>query len=143
MIEEWYKEALDRGLKVFKFGNLKCIFYKGFKITKSLDDIFIQDIRKSNMYNDLSKSDFKLMKKKGFIRGADDSCYFRDLRRIKSYTAKVERMYEKRKKFKKQFNKNPRLNEKRIRNLNRNIDVLVDQLFVFQVRVKQYEEKYN
>ena len=119
--QRWFEEA-EKELKIFTWDGESCVMYKGFKITKSGSGYKIEDIRFSNMYDAPSKISLGHFKRFGFIKGADIIGFKRETKRIETYKKKIEVLYEKRKKFKKEMSKDRRLNTKRIRNINKHID---------------------
>lgn len=142
-IEEWFNEAKSNHVKVFYLVSVEFIIYKGFKILKDGDRYTMQDVRFSNMYSVVKPENYRLFIEKGFIEGADMICFKRNKRRIISYKKRAELLYDKRRRFKKELNKDRRLNEKRIRNINRNIDYQVDNLFLYKTRINQHKIKYK
>ena len=80
---------------------------------------------------------------KDFILGVDQISHKLTLEKIGLCRKRAERFYSKRKKANRDMQKDVRLNEKRIRNININIDILVDQIFLYQSRVNQFNKKYN
>lgn len=142
-VKEWFNEAKGRYVTVFKLVSVEFIIYKGFKLLKKDDKYSIQDVRFSNMYSVVNPECYKLFIEKGFIEGADLICFNRNKERVLSYKRKAELLYDKRRKFKKELNKDRRLNEKRIRNINRKIEEFVDNLFLYRTRINQYKIKYK
>ena len=141
--QEWYEEAL-LGCKVFTTLDENFIIYKGFKIAKPFEgDYEIKDARYSNMYTRPSSVSLSHFREFGFIKGADVISYKRDVKRLESYKKRTARLYDKRKKFKAQLPKDKKLNEKRIRNINRKIGEFVDLIFYYDTRIKHYNNKYN
>lgn len=141
-IKQWFKEA-EKKLKVFKFENDIFILYKGFKITNLKNKYFIQDVRYSNVYSPPSLINLKCFQEFGFIKGADIISYNNNIKKIKRYKSKMEILYEKRKKFKKEMHKDRRLNTKRIRNINKHIDEYADLVFLYQSKVNDFNDKYK
>lgn len=142
-IKVWYNEAV-KVTREFKILGMNFIIYKGFKISKKNDGEYIlQDVRYEEEYTDVSLEEFALMQKKGFIKAVDEINHSLNLQRIKEYTKKIEFLYAKRKKAKLEMQKDVRLNKKRIKLANKNIDILVDQMFLFESRIEQFNIKYN
>lgn len=143
IIKGWYNEAI-KVTREFKVLDIRFIIYKGFKISKKNDDEYIlQDVRYEEHYTTVSVKEFALMQKKGFVRAVDEVNHLLNLQRVKEYTKKIEFLYAKRKKAKTEMRKDVRLNKKRIKLANKNIDILVDQMFLFQSRIEQFNNKYN
>lgn len=143
-IEQWFDEAKNVPCR-FSFLGVESIIYKGFKISK-VDGIFmIYDVRFGNLYSKVKACDMALMDEHGFIKGADIISFNRDEKRINFYKKKAEREYDRRKVCEKELKvkKDIRLNKKRIRNINRRIDIYIDCLFLYRTRVNQYKIKYN
>lgn len=145
IIKNWLEEA-KKELKLFKTPNVEFVIYKGFKITsnKSLSSGFlIEDVRYNNFYSKPSDIDLDFFKEFGFIKGADMIGFKRDSLRIGYYTKKIERLYTKRRKAKKEMHLNKKLNEKRVRNINKHIDNYIDLLFFYQTKINQFNNKYK
>jgi len=140
-IKKWYEEVILCQRPHQRYDS-EYIIYKGFKITKLNDTFTLKDVRWSNFYNDVSKTNLNILRKHGFIKGVDIIGYKRDVKRIKSYKKRITRLYDKRKIFKKQMDEDRRLNTKRIRNINLRIDDYVSFIFFYQVRVNQFKIKY-
>jgi hypothetical protein len=79
----------------------------------------------------------------GFILAVDEISYRLTIERFKTYRKKAELLYAKKKRANKDMKKDVRLNKKRIRNADKNIDVLVDQILLCQSRINQHENKYK
>jgi hypothetical protein len=141
-IYEWFKQAINSS-RIFKTLDSRFIIYKGFKLTEKDGEFFIQDVRFSNMYSEVSKKDMDTIINLGFIKGVDAIGFSRDVKRVQSYIRRTEVMYDKRKKFNKELPKNRTLNEKRIKNINIKIEEFVDLIFFYQVRIKQFNTKNN
>lgn len=142
-IQGWYEEAL-KVTKEFKVNEITFIIYKGFKITKfSKEKFLLEDVRHDDFYTPLSKEDLTGIEQKGFVKAVDEIRYYLDKGRLDSCTKRIEYLYKKRKKAKKDMSKDVRLNRKRIRLANKNIDILVDRIFLYQTRIEQFEHKYN
>ena len=142
-IKRWYEEVAQV-TKIHETISEEFVVYKGFKLSKLLDGSYIiKDTRFSNMYSNVSDNVMKQFEKLGIIKGIDTIGFERDKRRVESYKRRTGRLYDKRIKFKKELPKNKRLNEKRIRNINKRISDFVDLIFYYDTRVKQYNSKYN
>jgi len=142
-IKEWFNEAKADDQEIFKLNDIEFIIYKGFKIIRQYDTYYIKDVRFNNMYSEVSKKCYSEFVSKGFIKGADNICFRRNRDRILYYKKRAEMLYNKRIKFSKELDSNRRLNEKRIRNLNKNIEESIDHMFLYKTRVNQYKTKYN
>lgn len=142
-IEIWYKEAV-KVTREFKLLDMSFIIYKGFKISKAVNgEYLLQDVRYDENYSEVSLREFSLMQKKGFVKAVDEINHKLNLQRVKEYTKKIEFLYAKRKKARAEMKKDVRLNKKRIKLANKNIDILVDQMFLFETRIEQFNNKYN
>ena len=144
-VKQWFEEA-KRELKLFRVSDVEFVIYKGFKITssKSITSKFlIEDVRYSSFYSKPSSIDLDFFKEFGFIKGADIIGFERDSLRIGYYTKKIERLYTKRRKAKKEMHLNKKLNEKRVRNINKHIDNYIDLLFFYQTKINQFNNKYK
>ena len=142
IIEQWYNEA-SKVTTIFRSTSNEFIIYKGFKIASNEEGYIIQDVRFSNLYEEVNKKDYDTLVELGFTKGVDYISYQRNLRRVESYKRRAELLYDKRRKFKKELPKNKKLNEKRIRNLNRRIEDFIDHIFFYKTKIKQYEIKYK
>lgn len=142
-IESWFEEAKQQ-CPLFETLNENFIIYKGFKIFKPFDGkVQIVDARYGNMYTNVSKTSLSYFEKFGFIKGADIISHKRDVKRVETYKSKTAKLYDKRRRFKKELPKNKRLNEKRIRNINKKIATNVDLIFYYSTRIEQFKIKYN
>ena len=142
-IQIWFEEAEKRE-KVFSNLHDEFVIYKGFKITKNrFGTYMLQDVRFSNMYAPSNEKCYKIFKDLGFIKGADSISFERDVKRVAFYKRKTEQLYDKRRRCKKEMPKDKRLNEKRIRNINKKIKEYVDLIFFYETRIKQFNSKYN
>lgn len=142
-IQTWYEEAI-KVTRVFSIPSESFIIYKGFKITKTEEnEYFIKDVRFTNMYSNVNDITVSHFKKFGFVKGVDIISFKRDTKRIDTYKKRTVTLYDKRKKAKKEISKDRRLNEKRIRNIDKKIDEYVDLIFYYQTRINQYNIKYE
>lgn len=143
-LDNWYKQAVHIVGKHITSLNKEFIIYKGFKITKHEEQSFtIEDVRFSNMYGKVSDRNLEILSEKGFIAGVDYIGYLRDNVRVKSLKKSLETLYTKRRKYKKEFDNDPKLNEKRIRSINKKIPRYVFLMGFYQTRVNQFNIKYN
>lgn len=139
-IKNWFNQVKNL-VKTFEDYDSEYVIYKGFKLTKRGEEYFIQDVRFSNLYSEVTVTDLNKFIDKGFIKGADLISFERDTKRILSYKKMAEVLYDRRRKFTKELSKNRALNEKRIRNINRRIEEYIDLMFFYEVRVKQFNIK--
>lgn len=141
-IRQWYEEA-SAGLVVHSALTSDFMIYKGFKLSVVDGNYILEDVRFSNMYSKVKEADLTLIKEHGFIKGVDIIGFNRDSKRVSSYKARAEKLYDKRRKCKNELPKNKALNEKRIRNINKRIDDYIDLLFFYDTRIKQFHDKYK
>lgn len=141
-IQTWFEEAKEKVL-VFSTTVGEFLIYKGFKISSEEGVFKIEDVRFSNLYSSPSRSNLKYFSQHGFVKGADIIAYHRNLKRIELYRKRAERLYQRRAKFKKDLHKNKRLNEKRIRNINKHIEEYVDYVILYENRVRDFNSKYK
>jgi hypothetical protein len=139
-IYNWFKQARNL-TRTFNTLDSKFLIYKGFKLTERDGEFFIQDVRLSNMYSEVSRKDMATIINLGFIKGVDTISFERDSKRVDAYKKRTELLYDRRKKFTKELPKNRTLNEKRIRNINLKIEEYIDLMFFYQVRIKQFNIK--
>jgi hypothetical protein len=141
-IQGWFEEA-SAVSRVFSVLDREFIIYRGFKITKDVLGVYmIQDTRFSNMYAPVNKRNITMFTNLGFIKGVDNISYARDVKRVESYKRRTGVLYDKRKRYKDDLPNNKRLNDKRIRNINKRVQEYVDLLFFYQTRVQQFNFKY-
>lgn len=142
-IQLWYEEVV-RTAPLHTFESYDFVIYKGFKMTRKHNGRYIlEDVRFSNMYSPVDAKDYRRFERKGFVRGVDEIGYERDKKRVRSYRRRAEKLYDKRKRFKAELPDNRPLNEKRIRNINKKIDVFIDLMFFYNTRIAQFNLKYN
>jgi hypothetical protein len=141
-IKIWFNQAKSIAT-TFKTYDSDFIIYKGFKLSKRNNEYYLQDVRFSNLYTEVSKENLDKFLKLGFKKGADLISFERDSMRVISYKKRTEALYDKRKLFEKELPKKRAFNEKRIRNINKRIDEFIDLLFFYEVRVKQFNIKNN
>jgi hypothetical protein len=142
-IQVWFKEASNVST-IYEFNKEDAIIYKGFKLSSYLDGTYqIKDARFEDNYSDVKPVELLEIRSKGFIKGVDDISHRLTKQRLASYKKRVESFYSKRKKAKREMSKDVRLNKKRIRNINKNIDILVDEMFLCHSRINQFNNKYN
>jgi len=142
---QWYGEA-KAILPVHKFPDKDFIIYKGFKLTSFHNGKYlIEDTRSSENYGKPLTKDLSIMNLKGFIKGCDEISYKNNLSNIVSTTKRIELLYSRRKKYRRKIKEGSEIqkNEKRVRNINKNIDILADRIFMYKTRVKQFKSKYK
>lgn len=145
ILQEWFEDARQNNVRIFHFEENDFLIYKGFKITKNYDGYRLQDVRRSDFYDEIKSKDLKILLKLGFIEGIDYIVNQRNLRRVNIYTKILEKLYTHRKEY--QSKLRPRITrefyQKKIRNCNENIHNNIDLLFLYKSRVEQYNLKYN
>lgn len=142
-MQGWFDEAKDV-LRVHNFDKEQAIFYKGFRLSvDSEGQLSIQDIRFDDDYQEVKTKELEEISEKGFIRGVDEINQRLSERRLKACIKKVETYYAKKKRAKREMHKDVRLNKKRIRNLDKNIDIVVDEILLHRMRISQFNSKYN
>lgn len=141
-IQIWFEEAKKEAL-VFNVLEDEFVIYKGFKLTNGDSGYVLEDTRFSNMYTPVTKTSMEKFRTHGFVKGADIISFERNTKRVESFKRRAELLYDKRRKFKKELPKNKRLNEKRIRNINKRIEEFIDHMFLFKSRIQQFNNKYN
>jgi hypothetical protein len=141
-VEKWFKEV-EGVTPIHETKGGTFIIYKGFKISFIEGVYHMYDVRFSNLYTSVVQKDLNLFSKHGFIKGADIINYNRNSKRVLSYKKRTEILYDKRAKFKKEMPKNPKLNQKRIKNINIRIRDYVDQMFLYQNRIQDFNNKYK
>lgn len=137
-LKKWFEEA-EKHTKVFRDKTSLFIIYKGFKITKSIDKYFIQDVRFRDVYSEVSPKDNKILQEFGFIKGVDLITFNRDLARARIYTIRTEKFYKVRDSLQKS---DPKFSSK-MSNCIDNINKSLDLMFYYQTRVNQFKIKYN
>lgn len=142
-IQGWYEEAI-KDHKVFNTVKESFVIYRGFRISKDIDNQFeIKDVRLDDNYTNITRSSHSQLRSRGFTEGCDYVSVGRARIGVAKLRNTIERMYAKRKKFKSLIRKDKRLNEKRIKNINKNVGILVDQIFLYNTRINQFNLKYN
>lgn len=145
ILKKWYDEVLENDIPVFTSGESEFTIYRGFKLTKTFDEYKIEDVRLSDFYDKVKDRDFKILKKLGFIRGADWIVNKRNHRRVQIYTRIIERLYEDKAEYKSKLRplKTRAFYQKKLRNCQENIHKTIDLLFLYKARINQYNSKYN
>lgn len=142
--KEWFDEAVKYRVRVYSVKDSDYILYKGFKISKFHDgEHLIQDIRLTDFYTEVEKEHLAIINTKGFIRGADDISYERNVIRVDDYTKKIETLYGNLEDFEKNKNKKPSFYAKKIENCQKNIHNYVDLMFFYKAQIEQYKNKYK
>lgn len=134
-LKDWFELSKTNGL-FYTDNHTTFTIYKGFKII--IDDseqYHIRDTRKSNYYSKIAKEDINLIDKLGYIKGVDTISYRLNKRRYNRTKKKIEKFYSRRLKL-------PKHSEK-IKTINRMIDININRLFFYRVKVRQFENKYN
>ncbi len=149
IIKEWYSEA-ELQCPVHDINKETFIIRRGFRLTRNKSDesYRIQDIRRDENYSSVSESDLAELTSRGFIKGCDYIGFNRDTKESLRLKKLIETLYSRRKKItkllKRRMIKEERLrNEKRVRNINKNIDIYVDQIFLYKSQIEQFNNKYN
>lgn len=144
-LEEFYNDIIDKEKRVeytCYVRNISWVFYKGFKLTK--DDnggIEIEDVRYSEYYTDLKSKDVALIKRLGFIKAADLISNDRNRAKVNEYKEALEELEEEKKLIKsKEMNK---ADKKRLNIVYRKIDEFKSDLYLHQLRVDNYKNKYK
>tara|TARA_R110000851_G_scaffold291462_6_gene445845 strand:- start:305 stop:757 length:453 start_codon:yes stop_codon:yes gene_type:complete len=146
IIKKWYEEAILE-CPVHKTSKESFIIKRGIRIAKANEEEHyrIEDIRECEFFTELKSEDYKELVKRGFISGCDHIGFDRDIKEIARLKKLVEMLYGKKKKFERpsEMRKDRRLNLKRIRNLYKNIDIYIDQIFLYEAQITQFNNKYN
>ena len=134
-LKEWFDLSKDVGLYYID-NHTTFTIYKGFKILIDDSGLYhIRDTRKTNYYSKVTKEDRELIEKLGFIKGVDTISYRLNKRRISKTTKKIERFYDTK-------NILPK-DSKKLETIEKMIDLNINRLFFYKVRVAQFENKYN
>lgn len=142
-MQVWFDDV-SNVLRVHDFNNESAIFYKGFKLSRDFKNNFkIVDTRFDDDYQEVKPKELEEIREKGFIRGVDEINQRLSQKRLKACIKKVETYYAKKKRAKREMHKDVRLNKKRIRNLDKNIDIVVDEILLHRMRISQFNNKYN
>lgn len=138
VLKKWFEEA-KKETKVFTDDSGQFVIYKGFKVREEKDKYSILDVRFIDLYSKVRNSEYKIMKKFGFIIGIDLISYARDLNRVFLYNKKVEKFYNLRDSLDK---KDPKYLSK-LSNCNDNINKNIDLMFYYKTRINQFRIKYS
>ena len=141
--KKWFKEA-EKVCKVHQHNKSRFIIYRGFKLIFSKGKGYsVVDVRRSEFYTPLSKKDFQVIAKNGFIKGADMLCFARNFRRIEAYQGNIKGLRAKIAKAKAEMPKDWSRNEKRIRTSTEKIEDYKSLIKLLGSRNTQIEIKYN
>lgn len=149
-LQQWFDQATN---VTRLFNNTltgdEYIIHLGFKITrtKALEYI-IEDVRRSDLYNPLRKSDAKILKRMGFVEGVEFIRYQKDQKRVVKSEAALLKAYEGKKEALSQLDNPDRKKtvafyNKKVKNCSNNIQHNADMIFFYRSRVEQYELKNN
>jgi hypothetical protein len=144
-LKQWFDEVEMSVLNVHRYKGSEFVIYKGFKLSKTLDQYKLEDVRVSDFYGEVKKRDYNVLLKLGFIRGADEIVNKRNIRRVGIYTRLLEKLYADRKEYQKKLRplKTREFYRKKIRNCQENIHKNIDLLFLYKSRIEQYNLKYK
>jgi hypothetical protein len=145
ILEKWYEELMGNSMGSYNSKGSECLFYKGFKLTKTLDGYKLEDIRLSDFYDPVKKKDYDVLMELGFIKGADTIVNNRNIKRVRIYTRIIERLYEDKKEYKSNLRplKTRVFFQKKLRNCQENINKNIDLMFLHKSQINQYNSKYN
>ena len=149
-LQQWFEEATN---VTRLFNNTLTgddyIIYLGFKITRTdALEYIIEDVRRSDLFNPLRKSDTKILKRLGFVKGVELIRYQKDQKRVVKSEAALLKAYNGKKEALSQLDnpdrKKPRaFYEKKVKNCSNSIQHNADMIFFYRSRVEQYELKNN
>lgn len=141
--QRWYNEAILIA-PVHKTADGEFVIYKGFKLSKTNDSEFdIVDVRYSNMYSSPKKYMLDMFNTIGFVKGCDDISVTRDKKRLVFYTNRIDSLNKKIETAKSELPKHEAKNKKRIVNAKLKIEDYADMILFYQMRINQYNNKYN
>lgn len=141
LIESWFNEVDVK----FYFDDLHhYVFYKGFKISRCLDNGLyeILDTRFSDFYTEVSLSDIEVFTINGFIKGCDIINYHRNTTRISQLYKSITNLKNKLENLNNIKFNITNLNLKKNR-LKRSIIYCLDLLQMYNIKNKQFKIKYN
>jgi len=145
ILQDWFNEAKKANVTIFGSGENEFIIYKGFKLSKSSNLFKLEDVRRSDFYDDVKDKEYKTILKLGFIKGIDWIVNKRNLKRIGIYTRILERLYSEKKEYKSKLR--PKITrafyQKKLKNCQESIYRNIDLLFLYKTRIEQYNLKYN
>lgn len=138
-IKKWFKEAEVAGVRIFSYEGYDYLIYKGFKITKfNTGDCIIQDVRLSDLYNEVREDHLIVLDRMGFITGADYIAYDRNVMRMKESTAKLEKLFTELEGL-----KSAGTDTKKVENCNENILKYTDLTIFYRIKIDQHLRKYK
>lgn len=145
VLKQWFDEVGENGLPVFHSKESEFIIYKGFKLSKVLEQYKLEDVRRSDFYDEVREREYKILLKLGFIRGIDWIVNKRNLRRITIYTRLLEKLYQDKEEYQSKLRplKTRAFYQKKLRNCQENIHRNIDLLFLYKNRIEQYNSKYK
>lgn len=142
MLREWFNEVVKHtGYVWIDNEQNQFVIYKGFKIDKKHAGFTIKDVRKNDFYTDVTDDDFRVLQEKGFIKGCDYLSYIRSLDYTNSIRDEIMLLQNKLDYVK--FLPSSPFNDKKKRNLEKNINKLLAELTIYQSRISNYKLKYN
>lgn len=138
----WYEEA-SKSLITYTIKGEKVIFYKAFRLSKSQEDVFNILYIRGEEYRPPNKTEVKVLDELGFIEGCNVLRYRSDVSKIEKHTKRIELLYSRKKKYFKLASQNieKEKNEKRVRNIDINVDILADEIALYRIRSKQVKIK--
>jgi hypothetical protein len=149
-LQQWFEEATNvTRLFTNALTGDDYIIYLGFKITRTEDSEYtIEDVRRSDLYNPLRKTDARVLLKRGFAKGVEFIRYQKDLKRVGKSEAALLKAYNGKKEALAQLDNPDRKKtlafyEKKVKNCSNNIQHNADMNFFYRSRVEQYELKNN
>lgn len=132
-VKVWFNEVS----RVHHSSDSSFVIFKGFKITKFDEGGYsIQNVMKSDMYPDATQKEISVFIEHGFVKGATLLQNERDKKRVIKYTKKLESLYTRRAKVKKESPSKKR--DKKIRLINNSIKNNLDLVFFYKTRVNQF-----
>ena len=151
----WYEE-FKRVTKEHTYSGGSFVVYKGFKVTKGLDGFYdIWDCRRSEYDLDIMPQHRAMFNTVGVILGVSTISYLKNKLIVDEIVDEIAVLYDKRTMAKNNlavyngseistdaFIEYVRINKKRGRLANKNIDILTNELFLVKERIKDYEVKY-
>ena len=145
IIENWFTITNRGGMRTFHHEGVDFIIYKGFKLSKYEKHYAVEDVRRSDFYDEVRPSDHKKLVELGFVRGVDQVVNTRNLKRIGIYTRILEKLYTDKLSYKDSLREvsTKEFYEKKLRNCQENIHKNIDLLFLYKTRINQYNLKYS
>lgn len=145
VLRQWFNEGEKNGLIVYHSIESEFLIYKGFKLSKFLDHYKLEDVRRSDFYDEVTQREQNILKKLGFIKGIDSIVNTRNLKRVGIYTRLLEKLFQDKKEYQSKLRplKTREFYNKKIRNCQDNIHNYIDLLFLYKSRIEQFNIKYN